>query len=600
MMRTLTDVHQMFAEFFPEKAIRPYAYLLSKRLGEGHVCIPLSEPTEMAAELPGDLIKDLSDPAKLHLLDRLVGQPGSVVPFILDDDRLYLQRYHAYETRIVELVRKKVDKGQASVGERMAALEAQRDLIRSLMATYPTIGLREEERIDWQLIAALNALLADFSIITGGPGTGKTTTLAKLLRILYAMQPDAKIALAAPTGKAAMRMLESLKRSASDFPEDVKQKIEKLKPYTLHRLLGYQHHQVTFKYNAENPLPLDFVIVDEASMVDMPMFSKLLEAMGEQGRLVLLGDKDQLASVEAGSLLGDLCQSVDKGQLNGFSDGLSDWLNDFISDPDRRITDTYRRTTDGVLAERIVELKLSHRFKALGDIGLLSRAIIGGDTDAVGKMMDANTSTTVRFDSGDDDKILEAFVAGYEHFIKEPDPAMALQRLNDLRVLVTVREGPRGLYQINRRIEELLQARKLIRTGRDFYDHRPVIVTRNNYELGLFNGDIGITRKEGNKHRVYFENESGEMRPILSAYLSHCETVYAMTIHKSQGSEFSRVLVILPDDRKNPILTRELLYTGVTRAKESVIVRGSRETVLHTVAQQVRRISGITGRMARS
>jgi exodeoxyribonuclease V alpha subunit len=127
-----------------------------------------------------------------------------------------------------------------------------------------------------------------------------------------------------------------------------------------------------------------------------------------------------------------------------------------------------------------------------------------------------------------------------------------------------------------------------------------VIVTRNNYELGLFNGDIGITRKEGNKHRVYFENESGEMRPILSAYLSHCETVYAMTIHKSQGSEFSRVLVILPDDRKNPILTRELLYTGVTRAKESVIVRGSRETVLHTVAQQVRRISGITGRMARS
>jgi exodeoxyribonuclease V alpha subunit len=476
-------------------------------------------------------------------------------------------------------------------------LEAQAELIHSLAADYALKGLKEEECVDWQLVAALNALTDDFSIITGGPGTGKTTTLAKLLRILYACQPGAQVALAAPTGKAAMRMLESLKRSASQYPDEVRQRIEALKPSTLHRLLGWQKGSVNFTYNARRPLEYDFVVIDEASMVDLPMFAKLLDACGERTRLVLLGDKDQLASVEAGSLLGDLCLASDEGLLNGFEPAIADWFNGFIADPARRISAAHHRAKSGPLSGRIVELRLRHCFLAQGDIGRISRAIIAGDVAAVNAMVDAADSLEVSFDAGGDDAQLEDFILGYTDYIREGDPGRAMEKLNQLRVLVAVREGPRGLYAVNRRIEQLLQARGLLMTGTEFYHNRPVIVTRNNYELDLFNGDVGITRKVGDRFRVWFEGQDGQMRDVPAASLSHCETVFAMTIHKSQGSEFDRVLVLLPEGTDTMILTRELLYTGVTRAKKLVLLQASTDTLLHTTEQRVRRVSGVQHRL---
>jgi exodeoxyribonuclease V alpha subunit len=593
MMNTLTDVHRMFAEFFPDKGIQAYAWLISKRLEEGHVCIGIREPEEMRAEIPYPVLPadELAD------LRHLVGRPGDRKPFIIDGDRLYLQRYHHYESKIVERIRHKTIRGRSKSAERRALLETQAELIRSLQADYSLEGLTDDERVDWQLAAALNALTDDFSIITGGPGTGKTTTLAKLLRILYACQPDAQVALAAPTGKAAMRMLESLKRSAANFPEDVRQRIESLKPSTLHRLLGWQKGKVEFKYNAARPLEFDFVVIDEASMVDIPMFAKLLDACGTRARLILLGDKDQLASVEAGSLLGDLCLAVDENQLNRFAPESCDWLNRFIPDPSRRITAAHHATTTGPLTGRIVELRLSHRFKAQGEIGRLSRAIITGDTTALATLAGAPATPEVRFDTDCSEKLLEGFIAGYAAYIQEPDPAAALKKLNHLRVLVAVREGPRGLLAVNRRIEQLLQQQRLIMTGTDFYEHRPVIVTRNNYELDLFNGDIGITRVENGRARVWFEGSDGQMRSVPAASLSHCETVFAMTIHKSQGSEFNHVLVLLPEGTDTPILTRELLYTGVTRAKNSVLLQAGLDTLLHTTSERVRRVSGVQERL---
>lgn len=584
----------MFAECFPETELHAYAWLLSRRQDEGHVCIGLDEPEALQAENP----YPVCPPEDLKAITRLVGAPGEVKPFIIDGGRLYLHRHHRYETRIVERIREMTANGAAKAEERRSLLHAQSGLIRSLGADYALEGLNEAERIDWQLVAALNALTDDFSIITGGPGTGKTTTLAKLLRILYACQPEARVALAAPTGKAAMRMLESLKRSAAAYPDEVRQRIEALKPSTLHRLLGWQKGSVEFKYNTGRPLEFDFVVIDEASMVDLPMFAKLLDACGERTRLVLLGDKDQLASVEAGSLLGDLCLAAAGGELNGFEPAVAEWFNGFISDPARQITATHHRPKTGPLSGRIVELRLSHRFRAQGDIGRISRAIIAGDIHVVKAMVDEAGSADVRFDTHAEEAQLEDFILGYADYIREADPKAAMQKLNQLRVLVAVREGPRGLHAVNRRIEQMLQAHGLLMKGGEFYEHRPVIVTRNNYELDLFNGDVGITRKVGDRYRVWFEGQEGQMRDVPAASLSHCETVFAMTIHKSQGSEFDRVLLLLPEGTDTPILTRELLYTGVTRAKQKVLLQAGIDTLLHTTEQRVRRISGVQERLS--
>jgi exodeoxyribonuclease V alpha subunit len=597
MMRTLTDVHQMFAEFFPEKAIRPYAYLLSKRLEEGHVCIPLSEPTEMAAELPGDLIKDLADPVKLRLLERLVGQPGSVVPFILDDDRLYLQRYHAYETRVVTRIKEMIAAGRQLHGERMRRLKEISATILDLPVFPPIPGLSVAERIDWHLVAAIQALLNDFFIITGGPGTGKTTTLAKLLRILFAMDENTKVALAAPTGKAAMRMLESLKANAGRYPVEFQERIAALQPSTIHKLLGSRKGSIYFKHGKEHPLSADLVIIDEASMVDMPLFAKLLDAIKPGGRLILLGDKDQLASVEAGSLFGDLCQSLDGHELNRLSPEEIGLVNGFMTDPVKHVTPEYLNKGKAMLSGHITELKLSHRFREQKAIGEVSLAIIRGDADALAGMIATPPEDGLSFDTEYDKNVLSDFVRGYRKYIEEPDPMKALKLLNDLRVLVAVREGPDGLHTVNKAIEQELQKAGLIHPDKAFYENRPVIITANNYELNLFNGDIGIVRKKNGSLRVWFEGEEGRPRDILPAFLDRVETVYAMTIHKSQGSEFDQVMVILPKDKDHPLLTRELLYTAVTRARKRVVIRAGQETLENCARRMVKRISGIRKRI---
>jgi exodeoxyribonuclease V alpha subunit len=201
------------------------------------------------------------------------------------------------------------------------------------------------------------------------------------------------------------------------------------------------------------------------------------------------------------------------------------------------------------------------------------------------------------FDTEYDKNVLSDFVRGYRKYIEEPDPMKALKLLNDLRVLVAVREGPDGLHAVNKAIEQELQKAGLIHPDKVFYENRPVIITANNYELNLFNGDIGIVRKKNGSLRVWFEGEEGRPRDILPAFLDRVETVYAMTIHKSQGSEFDQVMVILPKDKDHPLLTRELLYTAVTRARKRVVIRAGQETLENCARRMVKRISGIRKRI---
>jgi exodeoxyribonuclease V alpha subunit len=352
---------------------------------------------------------------------------------------------------------------------------------------------------------------------------------------------------------------------------------------------------IHFKHNASNPLPYDVLIIDEASMIDVALFAKLLDAVNSNTRVILLGDKNQLASVEAGSLFGDLCKALE--QNNKLCPSAAEFVNQFIPDLDRKISVDFIGQVSHPLAEHVIELKLSHRFSSMSGIGKLSNAIINNDENVLKDFIADKGDLSIEFDLTSDESIFENFIHGYKEYILEKDISKALEKFNKLRVLCAVREGADGLYSINKMIEHYLSKHNLIKSKGDFYENRPIIITRNYKELKLFNGDIGIIRKDANGNlRAYFEDSEKNIRAIMPVYISDAETVFAMTIHKSQGSEYNKVMVVLPKKSSGHLLTRELLYTAVTRAKESVIIRTTPDILLETSQATVSRTSGINNR----
>ena len=592
-MKVINDVHQQFAEYFPSEILKPYLYLLSKRLSEGHICVDVNNIDK--SELTGIGYTSIVGQKELQK-EPLVSNGSKKTPFILLDNQLYLERYFNYETIILNRIKAFIEREQTQNPRMLEALKEHRVVISELFKNTLPDSDSKEQNINWPLAAAITAVLNYFTIITGGPGTGKTTTVAKILSILFTLKPDLKVALTAPTGKAAARMAESLKNASSFASESIRAKFETLEPSTIHRLLGNIKNSPQFKHNSENALNYDVVITDESSMIDAALFAKLLNAVGPNTRLILLGDKDQLASVEAGSLFGDLCQA--QAQLNMFSTARAELINSFIEDTKQQISDScINSISTHPLFEHIIELQRSHRFSDNKGIGKLSKAIIHNKVDAI-KEFFSNNDEQVLIDTNYSEKIFDNFIAGYEEFISEKDTSIALKKMNYLRVLCAVREGERGLYAINKKIEKYLQQKKLIQLTGDFYVNRPIMVTGNNKELQLFNGDIGIIRPdEKGVLKAWFETSKGEVRAVLPGYISNAETVYAMTIHKSQGSEFDQVLVSLPKGDDIQILTRELLYTAVTRAKQKVIVQGSEALILQTSSAFVERGSGIINRL---
>lgn len=594
-MQTLNDVHQQFAEYFAAPDLKPYAYLLSKKLSEGHICLHLDSISDLSAALPAGYA--LPSPGAGRLKNSpLVAKDGKDnAPFVLSGDRLYLQRYFRYETIFLQCINRFLESEKNGLGQRLALLSGQKELVKQLFAA-PAAAMAGDEAIDWQLAAAITAVLNNFTIITGGPGTGKTTTVAKVLAILYATEPSLKVALAAPTGKAAARMAESLRNTQLPAAPAIIEKFRQLEPSTIHRLLKWKRDTPYFMHDRNNPLRYDVVIADECSMIDVALFAKLLDAIGPGTRLVLLGDKDQLASVEAGSLFGDLCQS--QQELNVFSEERRAFINGFITDENRRIPGRYVSGGRHPLFQHLVELRRSHRFSGDRGIGRFSRAVIGNDVPVLETFLQANADEQVVIDQAYSDALFERFISGYDAFIAEPDISAALRKMNDRRVLCAVREGEQGLYAVNKRIEKYLHDKKRIKAGPGFYENRPVILTRNYYEHGLFNGDTGIIRPDANGQLMaWFEDSSGMLKKVLPGYLTEAETVFAMTIHKSQGSEFGEVLVILPRQTDSALLTRELLYTAVTRAKQKVYVQTPPAGVLMAAQRFVERASGIAWRL---
>ncbi|RYG50456.1 MAG: exodeoxyribonuclease V subunit alpha, partial [Chitinophagaceae bacterium] len=401
------------------------------------------------------------------------------------------------------------------------------------------------------------------------------------------------LALAAPTGKAAMRMAESLIKTNLPLPESIKQQFAALQPSTLHSLLKREKDSPYYKHNRENPLPYDVIIIDEASMIDAALFAKMLEAIAPSSRLLLLGDKDQLASVEAGSLFGDLCRI--KGVLNRVGEEKAGVINSFLLSEEQHVVGIDSTLSAHLLAEHITELRFSHRFQGEEGIGRLSKAIIQNSETDIAHFI-AHPTHDVQIDQQYDEKVFHSFIEGYEAYICEENVQAALQKLGALRVLCAVREGEKGLYQTNRKIEKYLTKQRWLDISTPFYENRPIIITRNYYSLGLFNGDIGIVRTIDGETKVWFETSEGGVRGIAPVYLQDVETVFAMTVHKSQGSEYDRVLLVLPDSPHLPLLTRELLYTAVTRAKTIVVIQGRADVLYQCAKGQVKRASGIAER----
>jgi len=571
----------------PELALAIAA--VSRANGDGDVCLDLGAiaGTRVLADGASPEWHGIAAPALVQWTATLrdsgiVGVPGEVQPLILDAaGRLYLAKYFDFEQAIAAGLRQRLAfRDDVDLG-RLATL-----LGRYFPATPATDG---------QKLAAALAVLRSLAVISGGPGTGKTHTVARILALLVELAQDRhlRIRLAAPTGKAAARLAEAIQQGVEGLRQDpataaVAQRIP-TEASTLHRLLGYGPGGV-FRHDADDPLSLDVLVVDEASMVDVPLMARLLRATPRGARVILLGDRDQLASVEAGSALGDICNHGAPAAWTADLGGRMQSLG-LVPPP---VLGNARR---GPMADSLALLTESRRFGATSAIGALARATNAGDVAAAfdvlaaGGDVDWRTLSTEAL-AGAIEAEARDWLAGYRG---TEDPVEAMRRFNGFRVLCAVREGPWGVTALNALAERALARLGGLAPADGHYPGRPILVTQNDYSVRLFNGDVGLVLPDpaaGGALRAFFTQPGGEVRRVLPSRLPPHETCFAMTVHKSQGSEFDRVVVVLPD-RDSPVLTRELIYTAVTRARQSVTIWSPREVLATAIGRRVERSSGL-------
>jgi exodeoxyribonuclease V alpha subunit len=446
------------------------------------------------------------------------------------------------------------------------------------------------------------------AVITGGPGTGKTYTVARLLALLLAMAGEdagsRRIALAAPTGKAAARLKQSIDKALGDLAQRVGDALplralaERMgAARTLHSLLGARPDSRAFAHNAGNPLDVDVLIVDEASMVHLEMMAALLGALPAGATLILLGDKDQLASVEAGAVLGDLCHDAQAGNYSAAT-------LDYAQAASGESIPGQFAGAGGPLAQQTVMLRHSRRFS--GPIGQLALAVNAGDSVGADAVLRAGEGPVRWMENAQPAQAVSLGASGYRPYLElvkagagdgdhEDWVRQVLQRFEAFRILCAVRAGDWGVAGLNTAIEEKLEAARLIRRGGEWYVGRPVMVTRNDYGTRVFNGDIGLTLPDPERPgslRVYFL-EGDAVRSVLATRLRDVETAYAMTVHKSQGSEFRHTVLVLPQDRGG-IVTRELVYTGITRASEEfTLITPAGAGLAQAIARRTHRASGL-------
>jgi exodeoxyribonuclease V alpha subunit len=566
--------------------LRRAAYETSLATSNGHVCITLADLALSAPEYNAESLRTSL------LASKLVGTPDApgALPLILDaDGRLYLHRYFDYERRLARRLM------QAASAPPRSVSTAARDLLQMLFP--PSV----DADVDWQKIAAALALRSGLTVISGGPGTGKTTTVVNLLACLITQDPHSRIALAAPTGKAAARMTEAIRQRAEHLPGHLAEKLPQ-EASTIHRLLGATPG-LGFRFSADKPLPIDVLIVDEASMLDLALATRLLEAVPPSARIILLGDKDQLAAVESGAVFAELCADPTLGDACK-----RDLAALCVLAPGRIATPA--PVQPSALRDAAVWLTRNYRFAAGSGIGRLADCINQGRAQEAMDWLELADDPSVQWlqPGNDASQGMSAVLAGYEPYLnavrRDPSSADAVTRaFNQFRTLCAVRQGPSGVTAVNDQLTRYArQALSAVNTqGHDsrspWYAGRPVMVLRNDYVHKLFNGDIGIALPDANGElAVFFPDGEQGYRPVQLARMPEHETAFAMTVHKAQGSEFDAVLVLLPQQRSR-VVTRELLYTAVTRAKSRVMISASAEVLAAAIESRSKRHSGLLARL---
>ena len=595
----LTAIDHHFAGFInrldctPSDELWLAAALTSAAAGRGHICLDLAKAAESAV-IPFKAAQNpLRTPTAQHWQDTLfscntVGGPGDYTPLVLDEAaRLYLNRSWQYERSVAD-----------TVLSRLGALPVNHELLLAgLDRTFPS----QTRNVDWQRIAATAAVSRRFTVITGGPGAGKTTTVARILALLIeqAGEQALTIALAAPTGKAAMRLHQSILRAIKQMglPDIIRSHMPDT-VQTIHRLLGVIPNATSFRHNLDNPLVCDILVVDEVSMVDLPLMAHLLEALKDDARLILLGDQDQLASVEAGAVLADICNH---GAQIPFSPEFRCLLEEFCGTIPVENISTEEIQCQSPMSDSIIHLRTSYRFGADSGIGSLSRLINNGDSSAALELLQSNAHTDLiwrplptgsEFDTAFAATVRDAYGA----YAQATTPGKALDELERFRVLSPHRNGIHGVENLNRLTAMALGlGRAELQTWCRLL---PIMVTGNNYELGLFNGDTAVLMDNTSDGRLtaFFPNPEGGLRSLSPFRLPPYEIAFALTVHKSQGSEFEQLLLILPE-RISEAISRELLYTAVTRARTRLEIWGTEEVFCRAVEQRIVRNSGLRDRL---
>jgi len=636
-----------FAEFLkteepdtPEPVLL-MAALVSHQLGRGHICLDLetlisapeetlSLPPEGSAgkKIPAHSPNVLKTISLSHLARHLkasplVGSGPGNTPLVLCSGLLYLRRYWEYTQNVARHIRRRLRHTFPVPDDLQSRLD-------TLFEPLKDVGEKAKIQVHWQSVAAAITAKSLFSVISGGPGTGKTTTVVHLLALLQQLSLEKggklRIRMAAPTGKSAARLTESLVHTMDSLPQNIRETLPR-DVSTLHRLLGSRPDTRHFTHNSHNPLHVDLLVVDEASMVDLEIMAALLSALPDHARLVLLGDKDQLASVEAGAVLGDICQFGDQAH---YQPETAAWIRKHTG---YNLVDFQG---DGAqLDQHITLLRKNHRFGEKSGIGALSRAVNAGDPQAVDDIWQMGFEDICRLpiNSPDDKSFAHLILDGTCHSFDprsvpgaSPKPQSKtgyrpyLDRIRSgpgngpeefwlraiigdfsaFQLLSPIRKGSWGVKGLNERIADILFGSGLIRSREGWYSGRPVIITRNDYNLGLMNGDTGIVLpvnddKGRNKRtlKAVFPMADGSLKKVLPSRLNHIETVYAMTVHKSQGSEFNHTALVLPD-RMTPVLTRELLYTAITRSRAwFTLVSPHPELLGKAVRRKTYRASGL-------
>ncbi|GGP56391.1 exodeoxyribonuclease V subunit alpha [Shewanella saliphila] len=633
--------------------------LLSQQLSNQHSCLvieqinlanPMAEDSHKYAQINCQI--SLSHSQLIEQISQFdaVGLPGDNKPLILEYGRLYLNKYHFFETQVA-------NKLTQLASQKISIELSQSQLPQLIDSLFSTKQTGNSATIDWQKIATATALINALAVITGGPGTGKTTTVTKLLLLLLT-QSNLTIRLVAPTGKAAARLSESIKASKQRLHKELTQLadqsiaavlIEALttipeEASTLHRLLGVIPNSHQFRHHQDNPLRLDLLVVDEASMVDLPMMHKLLSALPAHGRLILLGDQDQLASVEAGAVLADICIGLKHGQDNMTSPASSPWSMRYSQAQAQQIGQLTGQDVSQFIhpqpkiGDSLCMLMHSHRFKGDAGIGLLANAVNQANVAAIRQVWRQQHAElnwyehqqNAQGDNAGKQQLLALSVQAYGEYLQQvnanqqailsqaqqhTDPEQnapielphseqaIIDSFNQYRILCAMRAGEFGVEGINIAVTESLKQARLIHAQGEFYLGRPIIIQSNDYNLGLFNGDIGLILQDSNKPErlmAHFVMADGSLLKVLPARLPSHETCYAMTVHKSQGSEFDKVSFVLPTRpsiAQWQLLTKELVYTAITRAKNHFYCLGSANIFEKASQQATSRASGLAWRL---